>query len=283
MGNGKIPADKEGYIKIPDAVISKRDLVEEVFGECIANKDFDLLSRRVILTTTNERVHELNARVLELIGDEEEKIYLSVDTVDSNEPNTVINYPPEFLHSYNESGLPPHELKLKVNSPVILKRNLNPSAGLCNGTRLRVKCMHQHLIECEFITGERTGQRVLIPRITLTSGKGNLPFVLHRRQFPVTLCYAMTINKSQGQTIDFAGLDLETSVFSHGMAYVAFSRVRAWEYLRVKTSEEKEGKVKNIVWKEVLLTDDNQNQNQTSQNVSQTTREETQSQRSQEL
>ncbi|RCN27829.1 hypothetical protein ANCCAN_26434 [Ancylostoma caninum] len=252
LGNGELHAE-EDFVEIPDTCISRGDLIADVFGELIANDNIEELSKRVILTTTNERVHEINTKVLELMKNHEEKTYLSVDRVDTNEPNATIEYPAEFLHSYNESGLPPHELKLKMNCPVMLKRNLNPSAGLCNGTRLRVKALHRNLIECEFITGERAGQHTFIPRITLTSGKG-LPFTLHRKQFPLALCYAMTINKSQGQTIEFAGLDMVYPVFSHGMTYVAFSRVRGWD--RLKVAVDKESRVKNLVWKEVLLEDE---------------------------
>jgi ATP-dependent DNA helicase PIF1 len=91
-------------------------------------------------------------------------------------PQNFIEYPPEFLHEIKESGLPPHELKLKIDCPVMLKRNLNQGSGLCNRTRLRVKVMHRNCIECEFMFGPRTGERVLIPKITVTSAEGKLPF-----------------------------------------------------------------------------------------------------------
>ncbi|KAI8530170.1 hypothetical protein RHMOL_Rhmol11G0034800 [Rhododendron molle] len=45
-----------------------------------------------------------------------------------------------------------------------------------------------------------------------------------RRQFPVHLAYAMSINKSQGQSVKFVGVDLRTPVFSHGQLYVVLSR-----------------------------------------------------------
>ncbi|KAG5562049.1 hypothetical protein RHGRI_004931 [Rhododendron griersonianum] len=45
-----------------------------------------------------------------------------------------------------------------------------------------------------------------------------------RRQFSIRLPYAMTINKSQGQSIKFVGVDLHTTMFSHGQLYVALSR-----------------------------------------------------------
>ena len=59
------------------------------------------------------------------------------------------NYPSEYLNTINMSSLPPHLLKLKVGAVVILLRNLSPSTGLCNGTRLRVTRINQRIIECE--------------------------------------------------------------------------------------------------------------------------------------
>ena len=93
-------------------------------------------------------------------------------------------------------------------------------------------------------------------KYTLTSEKGKFPFTLYRKQFPIKVCYAMTINKSQGQTIDYVGLDLEDDVFSHGMAYVGFSRVKTWDNIRVAVNKARGNRIKNEVWKEVLLGED---------------------------
>ena len=51
------------------------------------------------------------------------------------------------------------------------------------------------------------------------------PFEWTRRQFPVKVCFAMTINKSQGQTLQHIGIWLSDSCFGHGQLYVAVSRV----------------------------------------------------------
>ena len=60
-----------------------------------------------------------------------------------------------------------------------------------------------------------------------------MPFVVKRKQFPVRLCFAMTINKAQGQTIEKLGLYLPTPVFTHGQLYVAVSRVKKKEDLKI--------------------------------------------------
>ena len=53
----------------------------------------------------------------------------------------------------------------------------------------------------------------------------DMPFEFKRLQFPIRLAFAMTINKSQGQSLKVCGLNLEHSCFSHGQLYVACSRV----------------------------------------------------------
>lgn len=64
----------------------------------------------------------------------------------------------------------------------------------------------------------------MIPRIKLMSNENDLPFTLSRKQFLVKICFAMTINKSQGQSFDKVGLDLRVPVFTHGQFYMAVSR-----------------------------------------------------------
>ena len=74
----------------------------------------------------------------------------------------------EFLNSLNFNGFPQHELRLKKNIPIMLLRNINPSIGLCNGTRLMVVELGKKIIEAIIITGSHCEEKNFIPRIILT-------------------------------------------------------------------------------------------------------------------
>nr|XP_012563644.2 ATP-dependent DNA helicase pif1-like [Hydra vulgaris] len=130
--------------------------------------------------------------------------------------------------------MPPHFLKFKIGCIIMLLRNLDIKARLCNGTRMKVCALQNNYIDAEVLTGVSAGKRVFVPRIQLAPSDSNLSFVLKRRQFPVRLAYSMTINKSQGQTFDRVDVYLKKPCFTRGQLYVACSRTRAFNSLFLK-------------------------------------------------
>ncbi len=153
----------------------------------------------MILAPLNIDVDDLNNLCLDYMSGTA-KIYSSVDIALDAAGGPDYSFPTEYLNTINLSGMPNHQLSLKVGCPIILLRSLDPFKGLCNGTRMVITVLRERLIEAKILSGTHCGQTAFIPRISLiTASSSGLPFTLRRRQFPVRLAFGMTINKSQGQ------------------------------------------------------------------------------------
>jgi ATP-dependent DNA helicase PIF1 len=205
---------------------------------------------RTILAPKNEDVHAINAEVLNHLPGER-RTYRSADRaeLEGEEENNI--YTQEFLHGLNASGLPLHNLELKEGAPIMLLRNLSPAEGLCNGTRLVITHCAWHFIKARVLGGDHAGYEALIPRIDLSPSQNEFSFKFFRRQLPVQLAFAMSINKAQGQSVKHIGIDLRTPVFTHGQLYVALSRSTAVARVKVLFPSN-EPVSENIVYSEVL-------------------------------
>ncbi|XP_050679990.1 uncharacterized protein LOC126975918 [Leptidea sinapis] len=175
------------------------------------------LCERAILSPKNDKASVINDTLLKVFEGAELQ-YNSVDSVVNTDD--AVQYPVEFLNALNPPGLPTHKLVLKVGAPVMLLRNLNPPK-LYNRTRLRIKALHNNVVEAIVLTGCARGESMYIPRIPLKPS--DYPFEFKRLQFPLKVCFSITISKSQGQST--VGIDLRGDCFSHGQLYVAYSRV----------------------------------------------------------
>ncbi|CAI0444216.1 unnamed protein product [Linum tenue] len=156
------------------------------------------IGNRAIVTPTSSIISDINSYMLAKVKGQS-KTYYSLDSIEDDSPNIASlkeEYPTEFLNKLSFNGVQEHEIQLKVRTPVILLRNLNPKIGLTNGTKIMITHLGKNVIRGKIIDGTHDKDLVVIPTIVLNVTEHRWPFILKRRQFPTRVSYAMTINKS---------------------------------------------------------------------------------------
>ena len=253
IGNGTYPQDENGDITLPermcitteydDEAQMQEAAIKEIYGDLIVyHDDMNWMCSRSILCPHIKSVNEINKKVTDQMPTEEIRSY-SADRVTSEEEEDI---PIEFLNSLDISGLPKHELILKKGMPVLLMRNLRKN--LPNGTKLIVDRLQGSAL---LLDNPKDKTKVALPRIDLEVNVDKFGFKWRRRQFPIQAAFAMTINKSQGQTLEGkVGVYLHKPVFQHGQLYVAASR--ATDPDNLKFIVPKSLKTKNIVFRQML-------------------------------
>ncbi|XP_027171616.1 uncharacterized protein LOC113771206 [Coffea eugenioides] len=224
-GDGTEQAEDDNLIQLPSSFLvsdgsqnaSLHDLIDMVYPHIQHRLENPALPlNRAILTTKNHFVDEVNDILIEkFLGTAVE--YLSFDR--ALNPNNKVQYE-DLLNPLSPSGLLPYRLILKPGVLVILLRNLDPTEDLCNGTRLICKSLSKHVIHAQITMGDFGGKDVFIHRIPLQPPiDEQYPIPYTRTQFPIRLCFAMTINKTQGQILDYVSIYLKEPVFFHGQLY----------------------------------------------------------------
>ena len=263
IGNGTAPTIMDPvYTRLPDEMIlptnEYSELSRVVYNNFTTPEDSmpSVLAGKAILASTNSNVNEINDQLLESFQGET-VTYRSIDTLTNIDD--ALSFPVEFLNSITTSSLAPHALKLKVGTPIMALRNLSYEDGVSNGTRLICTDLLRNVIKATVITGPNTGKSVFIPRIPMMSDEEQCGVDFKRMQFPIRLAFAMTINKAQGQTLDSVGLYLPAPVFGHGQLYVALSRAKRPEAIKIMLDRQASQYslypgiyTANIVYKEVL-------------------------------
>ncbi|XP_031096989.1 uncharacterized protein LOC116001240 [Ipomoea triloba] len=194
IGDGNIGVDIDDYadFDIPTELLLKSNgdhissIVKSTFPNFTgASSDGSCFKKSAILAPTLEVVNEVNQYMFNLT-EGEGKTYLSFDTTCKGDGSSSVLadvHAPEFLNTITASGLPNHSLTLKVGSPVMLIMNIDHSLGLCNGTRLVVTKLGNHVVEGSILAGPNAGTKVLIARMTITPSDPRLPFKFNKDNF----------------------------------------------------------------------------------------------------
>jgi hypothetical protein len=123
---------------------------------------------------------------------------------------------PQISGDVRFSSIEPHlTARTLIPSPVSLSSNHSP---------ILTSTLILGFIQGKILTGPFKDNEVLVPKITLfPEGDSTVKVLFYRYQFPVSLAFAMTINKNQGKSMNYVGLVLENQPFAHGQLYVGLS------------------------------------------------------------
>ncbi|XP_072239813.1 uncharacterized protein [Leuresthes tenuis] len=226
-------------------------------NECLSARDVLALKQRetgedstdIHIYATNAEVDKYNiTRLQEHCPDA-----ISIDAQDfTRSPKTGRMEPKLGFHTKVFNSCLPRCVSLGIGAKVMLKKNIDVSDGLVNGVcgtvveiingededdipiAIHVEFEDPNVGKMQRSKSKRSSERSTIVEVQedQVSNAGGI-----RRQFPLTLAWAMTVHKCQGLTVDRAVVSLN-KIFAAGQAYVALSRVRTVDGLIIEDFKE---------------------------------------------
>jgi len=174
----------------------------------------------VTLTATNNVAESINKKRLAQISRE------------------AFTYSASIEDEFKEKDYPVEkDITLKVGAQVIMVKN-DPKKQWVNGTICRVVELSDGLIRVSIDQKICDVPKTSWEKIRYSHNKrtDNIEekVIGCFRQYPIKLAWAITIHKSQGQTFDKIIIDIGNGAFTHGQTYVALSRCRDFEGIRLK-------------------------------------------------
>ena len=207
---------------------------------------------RAILCSHNDFVNLLNRQIMNGFL-ESARLFTLIDTIKNNDVEKTENISTKYLQTLESSEFLLSQMYLKIETSIMLLRNLHSHERMCNDTRLIITHLHRDCIEDRILRSEFDEGIRLISRIKLISKKDDYSWVLSRKQFSIRLCFAMIINKSQEQSLSIVDIDLSLFCFSHEQLYVALFRVTDVRRLLILFHLFKNQCTNNVVYSEILL------------------------------
>ena len=188
--------------------------------------DCELSTNCTVLCSKHEHKDKINLSMLNSLGGE----CVTLRSTDVDSSGVTLNRG-QLQVLENMRGVPPAELKLKVGARVVVTRNLDVAQGVVNGTIGTVENIQPNLITIRRCSDGDLMCVQPIKHVVKLKGTSNK---VVREQFPLILAWAVTIHRVQGMTLSTnVYVYMDSSFFAQGQAYVALSRVKAYNQLHL--------------------------------------------------
>lgn len=156
-------------------------------------------------------------------------------------PGAARTFVGETEGDFPDNSLPTDkELELKIDAQVVFVKN-DPDRRWVNGTIGKVREFNDDEIIVEVEDGTKHAVTIdLWENVKYEydeeKGQVNEKVIGAYSQYPLKLAWALTIHKSQGLTFDRVVVDVGQGAFSGGQTYVALSRCRSLEGLKLRST-----------------------------------------------
>jgi ATP-dependent exoDNAse (exonuclease V) alpha subunit len=211
------------YIILTEIIRQKDDdelkkILEEIRNEKLSNESIDMLKNLVITDKhydDNEikptRLYPINTNVDKINNYEYKKLLKKNDNIE-------VLYKARTNSKEIIKDIDKYDIKLTLNTQIMVIRNISIENKLVNGTRGIVIELKKTSVIIKDIEGRL--HEIEYHCDTNINGKKNIGISF----IPLKLAYAISIHKSQGASIDNLEIDLGDDIFISGQLYTALSR-----------------------------------------------------------